>query len=133
MKRLENNRKCSINETNEQRMRRLTSDRNQHMLMCSIESDEYRVKQLAHDCEDHSITREFKSEVAYENRNKIAQENYYTLHNKNDINLGQNKIELKKFVEMKMICNIKKVYLLMHNLSRQLGTEQEHEQRLALV
>jgi hypothetical protein len=136
LKRLEINRKCSaasrrnktdeqqeserhsqsfINDTNEQHMRRLTSDRNQHMFTRSIESDEHRVKRLAHDC-DHSVTKKFESEVAYENCKKVAQENYYTLRNKNEINLDQNKKkELKKFVEMKMISNIKEVYLLMLN------------------
>ena len=47
-------------------MRRLTSDRNQHMFKRSIEPDEHRVKRLSHDCEQHSIFREFESEVAYE-------------------------------------------------------------------
>ena len=64
----------------------MTSDPNQHRFTCAIESDEHWVKQLAHDCE-----HEFESEVAYENRKKVARENYYTLRNKNEINLGQNK------------------------------------------
>ena len=53
-------------------MRRLTSDRNQHMFARFIESDEHRVTRLAHGCEHHSITREFKSEVAYANRKKSS-------------------------------------------------------------
>jgi hypothetical protein len=37
-----------------------------------------QLKRLAHDCEHHSITREFESEVAYENhKKKMARENYY--------------------------------------------------------
>ena len=72
-------------------MRRLTSDCNQHIFTRSIESDEHRVKRLAHDYEQHSINREFRSEVAYENRKKVARRNYHTLRNKNDTNLGQNK------------------------------------------
>ena len=42
-------------------MRGLTSDRNQHMLRRSIESDEYREKRLAQDCEHHNITRVWSS------------------------------------------------------------------------
>ena len=73
------------------------------------------MKRLAHHCEHRSITRVFKSEVAYENHKKVTRENYYNLRNKNEVNLEQNKNELKKFVEMKTIYNIKKAYLLMCN------------------
>ena len=76
-----------INETNEQRMRRLTRDRNPNMFTRSIQSDEHRVKRLAHDCEHHSINRESESEDAY----KKARENDYTLRNRNGINLLQTK------------------------------------------
>ena len=51
-------------------MRRLTSDCNQYMFMRHVESDKHQVQQLADDCEHYSITREFESEIAYENSKK---------------------------------------------------------------